>query len=97
MRYVTLSPGDNFSVIQAFCAALQQELIDYYQLLSVIQSQVQQIDAGAEKNGTMTLSKLTVWISEPFDKLKWLAILVDNCRGKSGVYWSITSFSTLAY
>ncbi|CAK8695080.1 unnamed protein product [Clavelina lepadiformis] len=69
---------------QAFCAALQQELTEYYRLLSVLQSQIQQIDAGFEDNCILTLPKLAVWTFEPYERLKWIAALVDNCEDKKG-------------
>jgi len=72
-------------VFQAFCAALQFELTEYNRILSVLQSQLQQKDVG-EPSG-LTLAKLGVWTSEPMQRLKWLAVLVDNCKG-----WQLNVF-----
>lgn len=71
---------------QAFCAALQQELGEYYRLLSVFQSQVYQEDQGLGGVGEygVTLSKLVDWTCEPMDRLKWVATLVDNCKDRKG-------------
>lgn len=61
---------------QALCAALQQEMREYYRLLSVLQTQLQ--------SSALTFLKLTVWTGEPLEKLKWIASLVDHCKGKRG-------------
>ena len=87
LRYTIVIPTNNLSAeymffhFQAFCAALQFELTEYYRLLSVLQSQLQQNDTG-EVTG-MTLAKLNVWTSEPMQRLKWIAVLVENCKGRS--------------
>nr|XP_002131421.1 gamma-tubulin complex component 3 homolog [Ciona intestinalis] len=83
-KYITTRNKDKaFGLVgKAFCAALQQELNEYYKLLSVLQSQTQQSDS--EGNSPLTLVKLVVWTNEPMDRLKWIASLVDNCQGKKG-------------
>jgi len=67
---------------QAFCASLEQELVEYYRLLSKLQTQLQ--DDDDDVSSLLTLHKLVVWTSEPMDRLKWAASLVDSCKGKRG-------------
>ncbi|KAI1885373.1 hypothetical protein AGOR_G00219470 [Albula goreensis] len=72
---------------QSFCAALHQELKEYYRLLSVLHSQLQVeddqgVNVGAESN--LTLRRLLVWTYDPKVRLKTLAALVDYCQGRKG-------------
>ncbi|XP_070574424.1 gamma-tubulin complex component 3 homolog [Ptychodera flava] len=72
---------------QSLCAALQQELTEYYKLIAVLESQLQQEqDLGVSVNGgnSMTLRKLVVWTYDPMVRMKALASLVDACKGKKG-------------
>lgn len=71
---------------QAFCAALVQELQEYYRFLSVLQSQLYQEDQGfaGDAGNHLTLSKLLDWTSEPMERLQWVAMLVDNCKDRKG-------------
>ncbi|XP_067127787.1 gamma-tubulin complex component 3 homolog [Centruroides vittatus] len=73
---------------QSFIAALQEELTEYYRLLAVLESQLQQ-----ETNGNvsgripkcnLTLHRLSVWLLDPFVRMKILASLVDACKGQKG-------------
>lgn len=71
---------------QSFCAALHQELTEYYRLIAVLEAQLQQEeDHGLEMitNG-LTLRRLMIWMFDPMLRLKTLASLVDICQGKKG-------------
>ncbi|KAM4859980.1 LOW QUALITY PROTEIN: gamma-tubulin complex component 3 [Thomomys bottae] len=72
---------------QSFCAALHQELTEYYRLLSVLHSQLQLeddqgVNVGLESG--LTLRRLLVWTYDPKIRLKTLAALVDYCQGRKG-------------
>uniref|UniRef100_UPI00358EC143 gamma-tubulin complex component 3 isoform X2 n=1 Tax=Myxine glutinosa TaxID=7769 RepID=UPI00358EC143 len=72
---------------QSFCAALHQELKEYYRLLSVLHSQLQVeedqgVTVGHEEQ--LTMRRLLVWTYEPRLRLKTLAALVDHCQGCKG-------------
>ncbi|XP_040847058.1 gamma-tubulin complex component 3 isoform X1 [Ochotona curzoniae] len=72
---------------QSFCAALHQELREYYRLLSVLHSQLQLEDDQGVNVGhesSLTLRRLLVWTYEPRIRLKTLAALVDHCQGRKG-------------
>ncbi|XP_048349604.1 gamma-tubulin complex component 3 isoform X1 [Sphaerodactylus townsendi] len=72
---------------QSFCAALNQELKEYYRLLSVLHSQLQVEDDQGVNLGTessLTLRRLLVWTYDPKIRLKTLAALVDHCQGRKG-------------
>ncbi|KAH3813588.1 hypothetical protein DPMN_142049 [Dreissena polymorpha] len=72
---------------QSFCAALQQELTEYYRLIAVLESQLQEeLDQGIDmvSQGSVTLRRLVVWTFDPLIRLKTLAALVDVCKGKKG-------------
>uniref|UniRef100_A0A5F9CUW0 Tubulin gamma complex component 3 n=1 Tax=Oryctolagus cuniculus TaxID=9986 RepID=A0A5F9CUW0_RABIT len=69
---------------QSFCAALHQELKEYYRLLSVLHSQLQLEDDQGVNLGfesSLTLRRLLVWTYDPKIRLKTLAALVDHCQG----------------
>ncbi|OCT92539.1 hypothetical protein XELAEV_18015595mg [Xenopus laevis] len=72
---------------QSFCAALHQELKEYYRLLSVLHSQLQVEDDQGVNLGvesSLTLRRLLVWTFDPKIRLKTLAALVDHCQGRKG-------------
>lgn len=72
---------------QSFCAALHQELKEYYRLLSVLHSQLQLEDDQGVNVGlesSLTLRRLLVWTYDPKIRLKTLAALVDHCQGRKG-------------
>ncbi|GAB1292989.1 Gamma-tubulin complex component 3 [Apodemus speciosus] len=63
---------------QSFCAALHQELKEYYRLLSVLHSQLQLEDDQGVNLGlesSLTLRRLLVWTYDPKIRLKTLAAL----------------------
>uniref|UniRef100_A0A671PW02 Gamma-tubulin complex component 3 homolog n=1 Tax=Sinocyclocheilus anshuiensis TaxID=1608454 RepID=A0A671PW02_9TELE len=69
---------------QSFCAALHQELKEYYRLLSVLHAQLQvEDDQGVNMSvdSSLTLRRLLVWTYDPKVRLKTLAALVDYCQG----------------
>ncbi|PNJ78170.1 TUBGCP3 isoform 4 [Pongo abelii] len=72
---------------KSFCAALHQELREYYRLLSVLHSQLQLEDDQGVNLGlesSLTLRRLLVWTYDPKIRLKTLAALVDHCQGRKG-------------
>ena len=74
---------------QSFCAALQQELTEYYRLLAVLEGQQQVGDAGfvgEGASGSLTLRRLMVWTYDPLMRLRTLAALVDSCKGEICTY-----------
>ncbi|XP_038049883.1 gamma-tubulin complex component 3 homolog [Patiria miniata] len=88
-KYVDSRSQDSVMGIvgQSFCAALQQELTEYYRLLAVLEAQQQQQeqDPGVVDPSTdLTLIRLKVWTYDPIHRMKYLAILVDGCKDKKG-------------
>ncbi|XP_060922876.1 gamma-tubulin complex component 3 [Limanda limanda] len=72
---------------QSFCAALHQELKEYYRLLSVLHSQLQVEDEQGVivcTENSLTLKRLLVWMYDPRVRLKTLSALVDYCQGRKG-------------
>ncbi|XP_033957275.1 gamma-tubulin complex component 3 [Pseudochaenichthys georgianus] len=72
---------------QSFCAALHQELKEYYRLLSVLHSQLQVEDEHGVMvctESSLTLRRLLVWMYDPKIRLKTQAALVDFCQGRKG-------------
>jgi gamma-tubulin complex component 3 len=67
---------------QSFCAALQNELNDYYRLLATLDAQLNKsaeiTTATAEK---MTLKRLYAWLQTPLQRLRLLSVLIDGCSG----------------
>ncbi|CAL1545342.1 unnamed protein product [Lymnaea stagnalis] len=79
---------------QSFCAALNQDLTEYLRLISILEAQLQQdLDPGMQETSNLTLSRLRVWTFDPLKRLKWLAALVDTCKGKKGGALTSTIFS----
>ncbi|EPY86926.1 gamma-tubulin complex component 3 [Camelus ferus] len=88
-RYVKMSSvADCYKVEgKSFCAALHQELREFYRLLSVLHSQLQLEDDQGVNLGlesSLTLRRLLVWTYDPKIRLKTLAALVDHCQGRLG-------------
>ncbi|KAF6165520.1 hypothetical protein GIB67_015843 [Kingdonia uniflora] len=69
---------------QAFCAALQDELSEYYKLLAVLEAQsINPIPLVSEKvhsGNYLSLRRLSVWFAEPMAKMRLMAVLVDSCK-----------------
>ncbi|KAK3095374.1 hypothetical protein FSP39_013926 [Pinctada imbricata] len=84
---------------QSFCAALQQELTEYYRLIAVLEGQIhQEQDQGISMACSgLTLRQLMVWTFSPLLHLKWLATLVDVCRGKKGGALASALFSYMQH
>ncbi|XP_065841235.1 gamma-tubulin complex component 3 homolog [Oscarella lobularis] len=66
---------------QSFCAALSEELTEYYRLVAVLDSQRV---AGKGVGDALTLRRLIVWTLDPLRRLRTLASLVDSCQGLKG-------------
>jgi len=69
---------------QSLCAALHAELSDYYRLIAVLESQLSNPLEDKSSSDTMTLRRLFVWVQEPLDRMKLMAIIVDTCKGMKG-------------
>lgn len=57
---------------------MQEEITEYYRLIAVLESQQQ------NNSSNVTLRRILVWIEEPLERLKLLAILLDNVKGLKG-------------
>ncbi|CAH2073828.1 unnamed protein product [Thlaspi arvense] len=72
------------TVGQAFCAALQDELSDYYKLLAVLEAQAMNpiplVSQSAGSSNYLSLRRLSVWFAEPMVKMRLMAVLVDKCK-----------------
>ncbi|GLJ12396.1 hypothetical protein SUGI_0190050 [Cryptomeria japonica] len=76
------------TVGQAFCAALQEELSDYYKLLAVLEGQVHNpipvMEEGKSVGNYLSLRRLMVWLAEPTVRMRLMAVLVDDCKNLRG-------------
>ncbi|KAL8258669.1 hypothetical protein R6Q59_026622 [Mikania micrantha] len=76
------------TIAQAFCAALQDELSEYYKLLAVLQSQsmnpIPLVSENASSGNYLSLRRLSVWFAEPMVKMRLMAVLVDSCKDIKG-------------
>lgn len=83
-----LPAEDVGTVGQAFCAALQDELTEYYKLLAVLESQssnpIPLVSESASSANYLSLRRLVVWLAEPMVKMRLMADLVDKCRVLKG-------------
>ncbi|KAL1559599.1 Gamma-tubulin complex component 3 [Salvia divinorum] len=82
-------PAEDVGTVgQAFCAALQDELSDYYKLLAVLEAQTMNpiplVLENASSGNYLSLRRLSVWFTEPMVKMKLMAVLVDSCKVLKG-------------
>ncbi|CAH8284662.1 unnamed protein product [Eruca vesicaria subsp. sativa] len=78
-------PGEDVGTVgQAFCAALQDELSDYYKLLAVLEAQAMNpiplVSESVSESNYLSLRRLLVWFAEPMVKMRLMAVLVDKCK-----------------
>ncbi|XP_044509407.1 gamma-tubulin complex component 3-like [Mangifera indica] len=78
-------PAEDVGTVgQAFCAALQDELSEYYKLLAVLEAQAMNpiplVSESANAGNYLSLRRLLVWFAEPMVKMRLMAVLVDKCR-----------------
>ncbi|MQL85494.1 hypothetical protein Taro_018021 [Colocasia esculenta] len=82
-------PAEDVGTIgQAFCAALQDELSEYYKLLAVLESQssnpIPLVSETGPPGNYLSLRRLLVWFAEPTVRMRLMAVLVDSCRSLRG-------------
>lgn len=70
-------------VVQSLCFAIQAELAEYYRLIAVLEHQRNSFQPDDSAN-YLNLRKLYLWIQEPLERLKWLAIICDSVKGLKG-------------
>ena len=61
---------------QSLCFAIQAELTEYYRLLAILDSQRTKYGT-EEASNYLNLKKLYLWVQEPMERMKWLAIIID--------------------
>lgn len=75
-------------VAKAFCVAMQDELVEYHKLLTVLKSQsMNPIPLALEdvsSKGYLSLRRLSVWLVEPTVRMRRMAVLVDSCKNLQG-------------
>ncbi|KAK4521457.1 GTP cyclohydrolase II [Mucor velutinosus] len=70
---------------QSLCAALQQELTEYYKLIAILEAQVEkQMINNQVTSQSLTLKKLMIWTLDCNQKLRLMSVLVDVCQGQKG-------------
>lgn len=85
-------------VEQSFCAALHQQLTEYYRLIAVLESQLHQEEKGIlGEYGHLTLCRMSVWTADPLLRLKVLASLVDVCKDERGGALASTIYSCMQH
>ncbi|KAH7512368.1 hypothetical protein FEM48_Zijuj12G0083400 [Ziziphus jujuba var. spinosa] len=77
-------PAEDVGTVgQAFCAALQDELSEYYKLLAVLEAQsmnpIPLVSDSANSGNYLSLRRLSVWFAEPMLKMRLMAVLVEKC------------------
>lgn len=78
-------PAEDVGTVgQAFCAALQDELTEYYKLLAVLEAQAMNpiplVSEHVSSGNYLSLRRLSVWFAEPMVKMRLMAVLVDSCK-----------------
>jgi len=64
-------------VTQSLCFAIQAELTEYYRLMAILESQRSKYGPEEAAN-YLNLKKLYLWVQEPMERMKWLAIIIDS-------------------
>ena len=77
-------PAEDVGTVgQAFCAALQDELSEYYKLLAVLEAQLMNLIPLVSENissgNYLSLRRLPVWFAKPMVKMRLMVVLVDKC------------------
>lgn len=81
---------------QSLIAALREELTKHYELIAVLQCQLQQ--QKIHKNSTdLTLRNLLCWVKDCHFKLQWLANIASECQNKKGGELISSVFSFLQH
>ena len=62
--------------MQSFCFAIQGELNEYFRLIAMLEQQLHEPARGGPES-QLDLLKLYLWMQEPRERLKYLAILCD--------------------
>ncbi|KAI3868102.1 hypothetical protein MKX03_035318 [Papaver bracteatum] len=83
------SPSEDVGTVgQAFCAALQDELSEYYKLLAVLEVQsvnpIPMVSESTNSGSYLSLRRLLVWFAEPMVKMRLMAVLVDSFKALKG-------------
>jgi gamma-tubulin complex component 3 len=72
-------------VHEALKAAARREISNYYRLLAILEAQAQQRQSpDSADGGSLTLRRLTVWLSEPLGRLRILAGCLEAARDVRG-------------
>ena len=62
---------------------MQAELTEYYRLLAVLESQRTTYTCDDAAN-YLNLRKLYLWVQEPLERMKWLAVITDLVKNLKG-------------
>ena len=80
--------GPKGTVAQAFQATLRRELHRHSRVLALLQAQLGEHDEGIGAGGgqasPVTLRRLALWLAEPTQTLKVLAVLAEKAQGLKG-------------
>lgn len=93
-EYVQSSQYNTKGLIhEALSYTIRNELNEYYRLIAILdnlrdsenkQSKMSFLQGDSSQSKSLTLRKLYLWSMEPIERLKWLAILCDACKGNKG-------------
>jgi gamma-tubulin complex component 3 len=77
----------NSLVVQSFCSAIEEELLEYYKLIAVLESQIK---SSISTSNPLSLRRLLVWNIDPLQRLKSISSLIFSVAGtKGGQFLSI--------
>lgn len=72
-------------VEQSFCGVMQKELTDYFRLVAVLEQQLSEASTTSTRSElNFTLRRVYVWIQDPLERLRMLAMLTDAASGVKG-------------
>lgn len=71
-------------VIQSFGSALNDEINEFYKLITSIQANLHKVDNCLQSHCNVTLHGLCIWTFETFIRFEALVKLINRCRSKKG-------------
>ena len=66
-------------IFQSLCYSVKEELNEYFRLIAILENL-----RDSEEGYKLNLKRLYLWTLQPFERLKWIAILTDSCKTLKG-------------
>jgi gamma-tubulin complex component 3 len=68
---------------QSFCAGLHQEQREFFELIASLENHLSKEETTHFVTKGLSIKRLNVWITEPLQKLRFFAVLIDATEGNN--------------